>query len=284
MMSALLLLMLAVAALGALLGGWMLYRGQIRSAADVCVDLAGRAREDPCVGGAQLLSRPAGVPPRAARIVPVSTALSAACVYGALAAPSAAGICSAAACAWGAAYLLMRAVRRSAAAAYRREVEYHLPMVMERLVMAVEAGLDIVAAVAEVVQLERESECDVGRQGSRGGDPVTRLLETALQLAESGLRFEAACAAAAEIECPALKHAFVHIALAQKEGGELAMPLRELSDATQLYYQETVEEEIAALPVKATLPLVCTFAGLIICFITAPLMQVMKITGQAVLH
>jgi hypothetical protein len=57
------------------------------------------------------------------------------------------------------------------------------------------------------------------------------------------------------------------------------MPLKELSDATQSFYQETIEEEIARLPVKATLPLLCTFAGLIIFFITSPLIQVITMTA-----
>jgi len=64
------------------------------------------------------------------------------------------------------------------------------------------------------------------------------------------------------------------LGLAQAEGGELVRPLRELSDATQMYYQESVEEEIARLPAKAVMPLVVTFAGLIICFLTIPLVQV----------
>jgi hypothetical protein len=72
----------------------------------------------------------------------------------------------------------------------------------------------------------------------------------------------------------------VHLSLAHKEGGELIRPLRELSDATQLSYQERVEEEIAKLPVKAVLPLVITFTGLIICFLTVPLVQVSSLTQK----
>ena len=183
-------------------------------------------------------------------------------------------------------YLLARSRIRSRARGYRRSLEYFLPLVMERIVMAVEAGLDIIAGVQHVVQLEHESEREARTEGfTYEIDPVCKLMEIVLQLAEAGLRFERSLQEVAEaVECAALKHAFVHLALAQKEGGELIMPLRELSDATQLHYQESVEEEIAALPVKATLPLVCTFAGLIVCFITTPLIQVMRITGQAMLH
>jgi hypothetical protein len=103
-------------------------------------------------------------------------------------------------------------------------------------------------------------------------------------LTEAGLGFEQSLREVSGIvNCSALRHAFIHLAVAQKEGGELVMPLKELSDATQLYYQESIEEDIAKLPVKATMPLVCTFAGLIICFITAPLLQVISLTSQAVI-
>jgi hypothetical protein len=102
-----------------------------------------------------------------------------------------------------------------------------------------------------------------------------------LRLTESGLGFNRAlCDVAELVPSTALKHAFIHLAVAYEEGGELVMPLRELSDATQLYYQEVVEEKIATLPVKATMPLICTFAGLILFFITTPLLQVMNVLSS----
>ncbi|MCB0337951.1 MAG: type II secretion system F family protein [Bdellovibrionales bacterium] len=156
---------------------------------------------------------------------------------------------------------------------YVRDIEFHLPLVMERLVMAVEAGLDILPAVSTVLEAETMD----SKQTGMSLDPVTRLLKVVKSLTESGLSFERALRHIAErIECSALRHTFVHLAFAQKEGGELIMPLRELSDATQLYYQETIEENIARMPVKATLPLVCTFAGLIIFFLTSPIIQVLE--------
>ena len=153
--------------------------------------------------------------------------------------------------------------------------------------MAVQAGLDIMPAIKAIVDLEdravqthEQTELVVSAL-----DPVSRLLKMVYQLTEAGLGFEQSLREVAGlVDCSALRHAFVHLAVAQKEGGELVMPLKELSDATQLYYQESIEEDIAKLPVKATMPLVCTFAGLIICFITAPLLQVMSLTSQAVVR
>ena len=77
-----------------------------------------------------------------------------------------------------------------------------------------------------------------------------------------------------------LRHVLVHLGIAHAQGGEIVRPLKELSDATQAHFQESVDEEIAKLPVKAVLPLVVTFAGLILCFVTVPLLQVGSITRR----
>ena len=172
-------------------------------------------------------------------------------------------------------YLAIRYIISSRTFRFKRSLEYFLPVVMERMVMAVESGLDIVPAVSTVIEMEYKT----NRQSI---DPVTRLLGYVKDLCESGLSFEQALSEiASKFDCSALRHAFIHLGLAHKEGGALVGPLRELSDSTQLYYQETIEEEIAKMPVKATLPLLITFAGLIICFITIPLTQVMTFTSKA---
>jgi Flp pilus assembly protein TadB len=148
-----------------------------------------------------------------------------------------------------------------------KATDFFLPVVMERVVMAVSAGLDILPALSDA---------------SRAGvDPVSKLFSRVIDLVNRGISVEDALKSIADgNEAPAVKHAFTHLALAHKEGGELVRPLRELSDATQLHYQEMIEEEIAKLPVKAVLPLVLTFTGLIVCFLTVPLVQVSSLTGK----
>lgn len=142
-----------------------------------------------------------------------------------------------------------------------RRLEFALPMAMERVVMAVGSGLDIVPALSEVAH--------------KGTDPVSEIFGRIVSLSEGGMRVEHALQIVAD-GSPSLsvKHALVHLGLAYKQGGEVIRPLKELSDATQTHYQEGVEEEIAKLPVKAVLPLIITFTGLIICFLTVPIVQV----------
>ena len=104
----------------------------------------------------------------------------------------------------------------------------------------------------------------------------------AYKLTEAGLPFSDALEYVAEkIESSPLRHAFIHLGVAHKEGGEIVAPLRELSDSTQLYFQESIEEEIAKMPVKATAPLLCTFAGLLIFFLASPLVQIISFIAKA---
>ena len=171
-------------------------------------------------------------------------------------------------------YIISRYGLKLRAARFQDELTFYLPVVMERIVMAVESGLDILPALRVLLDLSERAETPA--------DPVTRLLGVAHQMTESGLPFDKALDEISDrAGAMGLRHAFVHLGLAQKEGGEIVTPLRELSDATQLYYQETVELEIAKMPVKATIPLVLTFAGLIIFFITTPMVQIRTISTGA---
>jgi Flp pilus assembly protein TadB len=157
--------------------------------------------------------------------------------------------------------------QRAAKRKYVRQLEFYLPTVMERVVMAVGAGFDILPALTEAAR--------------DAHDPVSRLLQKVTTYMNAGLGLEDSLKAAmGAVECPVIKHACVHLALAYRQGGELVRPLRELGDSTQAYYQESVEEEIAKLPVKAVMPLVLTFAGLLLCFLTVPIIQLGSLSSK----
>lgn len=172
-------------------------------------------------------------------------------------------------------YLLAQRKLRVQEERFKKEIVFFLPVVMERVVMAVQSGLDIIPALKVIEEIERAG----AQKGVSKSDVVTRLLAQVTSLCESGLSFEQALReVAGSVKSNPLRHSFIHLAVAQKEGGELVYPLRELSDATQLYFQESVEEEIAKMPVKATAPLLLTFAGLIVSFITGPVIQILNIS------
>lgn len=175
-------------------------------------------------------------------------------------------------------FIVQRRLHERDKSAALRELDFYVPLMMERIVMAAHAGLDVLSAVRAVVQHEqRQTEMT-----NEGSNPVCALLAEVLSRSDRGMSFERALQdIAVDTGSHSIRHAFLHLAMAHKEGGELIAPLRELSDATLLHYQETIEEEIAKLPAKATMPLILTFTGLIVLFLTPPLLSVMDIATRA---
>ena len=152
-------------------------------------------------------------------------------------------------------------------------IDFYLPVVMERIVMAVQSGMDILPAVKVACELEIEE----SQRSGKSLDPVTEILMEAYRKTENGLTVERAFKDVMEEQSSiGLRHAMIHLSQAHKEGGAILGPLRELANSTQKMYEELVEEDIAKLPVKATLPLVISFGGLLICLMTAPIIQVLE--------
>jgi len=179
--------------------------------------------------------------------------------------------------------LIAEQLKKRKAANAQKAIDYFLPLVMERVVMAAEAGLDILPAIKAVVSIEERQHSFLNeRHLPTSEDPVSRALATVLDRTEKGQQFEVALReVATQTGSLSLQHAFVHLGIAYREGGELIGPLRELSDATQAQYQDAIEEELAKLPVKATAPLVLTFAGLILFFLSSPLIQILSFASKA---
>lgn len=154
-----------------------------------------------------------------------------------------------------------------------KEIEFNLPLVMERLVMAVTAGQDIVRAMGTIVKLAREED---------ELDPITEMLEKVLEQTENGVRFEEALrTVVADKNIPALKHAFMYIGHAYKEGGSVARPLQELSDSTQVMFQNKINAEIKKLPFKGLGPVMLSYMGLLIILCTVPFVSLLNYAGEA---
>lgn len=168
------------------------------------------------------------------------------------------------------AVIVKERIKENAKESYRRDLDFHLPIVMERLIMAVMAGHSIPSAIRAISSRQNQA------------DPVSELFSRTTELTESGMKLSDALSAVAKtIDNAAVRHAFSHLAAAYRDGGTVINPLRELAESTQLYYQESIEERIAKLPAKATLPLALTFAGLLIAFVAIPLVQVTQFTSQS---
>lgn len=151
-----------------------------------------------------------------------------------------------------------------------RAVDRELPIIAEKLLMAVRSGHDLIPALLLVGKLANDD------------DAIAKKFSSLAVRCEYGERLESILKdeASTTTSIP-LKHICLHLGVAYREGGELSKPLEELSDATQTFIEERENEEIAKLPVKATAPLIVIFLGLIITFITPPMMQIVTSITEA---
>lgn len=169
-------------------------------------------------------------------------------------------------------YLIYKFYKRKKIADRKFQVEAKLPIAIERLLMTVQSGLDIIPAIEQIYE-------------SEDNDPTNDLfvqLHKAVRRAELGSTFDLELMNIKEtINLRSIKNIFNHIAFAHREGSEITTALSELADAVQKQFEENIEEEIAKMPAKAILPMILTFAGLIICFLTSPILQVLDITTKS---
>jgi|GEM_PF-5198648 len=166
-------------------------------------------------------------------------------------------------------YIVGRVLLNRALPDEQKAILFHLPMNLEKLLIAIQSGLDVVPAL-------RISCADTGPI-----NPASRAFRTVVQLIEQGATVEGALEqVAASVQSVPLKHVLLHLKVAHNRGGDLTFPLRELADATQVTYEQAVDEEIAVLPIKATAPLLCTFLGLLIVFLTGPIMGVIQASSS----
>lgn len=162
-------------------------------------------------------------------------------------------------------YIVGRVLLHRALPDEQKAILFHLPMNLEKLLIAIQSGLDIVPAL--------KITCDeVGPL-----NPASRAFRNVVALIEQGATVEGALEqVAGVVGSVPMKHVLLHLKVAHSRGGDLTFPLRELADATQVTYEQAIEEEIAVLPIKATAPLLCTFLGLLIVFLTGPIMGVVQ--------
>lgn len=164
-----------------------------------------------------------------------------------------------------------------------------MPLDIEQLLMIIQSGLDIIPAIAIIDKTKSSQKVSTLIQKSnKNADiynertSIIAILKSTIIIAESGELFEKVLInKAATQECVPLRYALYHIAHSYVEGGEIKTALSELANSTQQSYEENINKIISTLPAKAILPLVITFSGLLICFLTSPILQVLKLTAKS---
>lgn len=147
------------------------------------------------------------------------------------------------------------------------EIYRTLPLFLEQLSMALKSGYDLQAAMRVVIELRVHHD-----------DPCARMFLRVQRAIEKGASFDEALSliegessnGAIQYFCRYLRHSYQH-------GGNLSESLQELSESVQQRYEDDQETWIATLPVKATMPLLLLFLGLLLLFLTPPLLQVLSL-------
>ncbi|MCS6961696.1 MAG: type II secretion system F family protein [Deltaproteobacteria bacterium] len=140
-----------------------------------------------------------------------------------------------------------------------------LPLELEKIVMAVESGNDLVQSLKKI--------SDLGSHTSEVG----KIFQEILEKFSGGLDF----AQAVELikkKYPNMKLAFVlnYFKIAVKEGGEIIGQLKELSDTVLGSYENYIEKEVNKMPAKALMPLMLVLAGMLMIYLSEPLVQISK--------
>jgi|GEM_PF-4601396 len=164
---------------------------------------------------------------------------------------------------------------RRAKAEYHRQVMFQLPLVLEALILLVEAGLGILPALQRLVEVE-EGKYQVPT-GGRSGQPVLFIFRLVYQLCAHGMPFSQALETVAQrIELKTLRHVLLHLDISGTEGGELIPSLRSLSDHTHTEWRLSVETRVKRLENLVVFPVFAAVLGLILLTSAVPLVPVLK--------
>lgn len=163
--------------------------------------------------------------------------------------------------------MLERRIRRR-----EDEIMYFLPLVIEQVSIGVSSALDVGPCIAQIITMAHERDSH---------NPVTEMFVHVEKLIRSGLNLEDGLTEVAEASgMSEVKHAFMFLAQCSKHGGELSKQLQELADSVMTQRQVQIEGKIASLPVKATGPLACVFAGFFALLFAGLLVRLLSAFGS----
>lgn len=152
---------------------------------------------------------------------------------------------------------------------FEREVLFQVPLVLESLILLVEAGLSMLPALERIVSRE-----------DHGGaiNPVTRIMRLVYELAAHGIPLGSALEMVAEAaNLKVLRHVLLHLDITGTEGGELVPALRSLSDHAHTEWRLSVEYRVKRLENLVVFPVFAAVIGLMFLTASVPLVPVLKV-------
>lgn len=166
--------------------------------------------------------------------------------------------------------VLWRAWLKTRERRFDRQLRYSTPLVLENLLLLVESGFGILPAVHKLVeetQLRSEEQA-----------PLLHLLHTAYRYSLHGFSFKSSLTNVAQsIEHRLVRHIFLHLELAESEGGSIVANLRALCDHCHREWKLSVEERVRRLENIAVFPIFLAVIGLMFLTAAVPLIPILSL-------
>lgn len=153
----------------------------------------------------------------------------------------------------------------------QQKVAFEVPLLLEKLILLVESGFDILAAVEKLVsQISAEDP-----------SPTLHFLDLAYRLAGAGMPFGQSLELVAN-RCghPVITHVFLHLDITGNNGGELVPALRSLSSHTHREWKLGVESRVKRLETLVVFPVFLSVIGLILLVAAVPLVPILQLRDQ----
>ena len=142
-----------------------------------------------------------------------------------------------------------------------------MPLVLESIILLVEAGLGILPAIQKVVE-----------SSERTDNPAIIYLEKAYQLSAAGVPFDQALNIIADAaDHKVLRHVLMHLDISQAEGGELVPSLQNLSSHSHTEWKISVESRVKRLENLVVFPVFVSVIGLMFLTASVPLIPVLDL-------
>jgi len=144
-----------------------------------------------------------------------------------------------------------------------------LPLTLQKLIMLVEAGNDLMQALKKLTSQHEEN------------NKILKIFREIVEKFESGLTVEQSIQLVKnKYQNLTLNFVLTYLNISLKEGGQITPQLQELSNTVLQSYEAFIETEVNKMPVKALAPLMVMFAGVFLILAALPAAQIVEYLKQ----
>lgn len=153
-----------------------------------------------------------------------------------------------------------------------RRVLFELPLLLESVILLVEAGMGVLPALQQIVSVE---------DPNGTSSPVLKMFRIVYELSAHGMPFALALETIAEtVHIRALRHVLLHLDISSSEGGSLVPSLRSLSDHAHTEWTLSVQHRVKRLENLAVFPVFVAVLGLLVLTAAVPLVPIIEFSNS----